>query len=95
MYVHNAGQQPGYFSDLLIAGDFLTLQLERHPDVSKESLGWQVNQCIVASNTWRGVLNIIRDLISVFDIVNMSTAMHRMAKLFKYSKVGLFLLNTC
>ena len=82
-----AGQQPGFFSDLLIAGGFITLDLERHAQTSKESLGVQINQCIVSCKSWQGILNIVRDLAPAMDAVNVATAIHRMAKLFKYSKV--------
>ena len=85
--VCTAGQQPGFFSDLLIAGEFITPDLERHAQTSKESLGVQVNQCIVSCKSWQGVLNVVRDLAPVMDAVNVSTAIHRMAKLFKHSKV--------
>ena len=83
-----AGQQPGFFSDLLIAGDFLTPTLKRHADISKSSLGLQINQCIVACKSWPAILNVVRDLAPVFGGVNVSTAIHRIAKLFKSSKVG-------
>ena len=83
-----AGQKPGYFSDLLIAGGFITPQLEKHPDTSDKSLGVQVNQCIMATTSWQGLLNLVRDLGPVFDSVNVSSAIHRLAKLFKYSRVG-------
>ena len=83
-----AGQKPGYFSDLLIAGGFITPQLEKHPDMSDKSLGLQVNQCIMAITSWQGILNLVRDLGPVFDSVNVSSAIHRLAKLFKYSRVG-------
>ena len=82
-----AGQQPGFFSHLLIASGYITPDLQRHAQTSKESLGVQVNQCIVACKSWQGILNVVRDLAPVMDAVNVSTAIHRMAKLFKYSKV--------
>ena len=85
--VCSAGEQPGYFSDLLIAGGFITPELERRAQTSKESLGVQINQCIVACKSWQGILNVVRDTVPVMDAVNVSTAVHRMAKLFKYSKV--------
>lgn len=82
-----AGEQPGYFSNLLIAGGFITPELERHAQTSETSLGVQINQCIVSCKSWQGILNVVRDTIHVMDAVNVSTAIHRMAKLFKYSKV--------
>lgn len=85
--VCTAGQQPGFFADLLIAGGFITPQLERHAETSKESLGVQVNQCVVSCKSWQGILDVVRDLAPVMDPVNVATAIHRMAKLFKYSKV--------
>lgn len=82
-----AGQKPGYFSDLLIAGGFITPQLEKHPDMSEKALGVQVNQCIMATTSWQGILNLVRDLGPVFDSVNVSSSIHRLAKLFKHSRV--------
>lgn len=83
-----AGEQPGYFSDLLIAGGFISPKPERHANTSKESLVVQINQCIVVCKSWQGILNVVRDVVPVMDAVNVATAFHRMAKLFKYSKVG-------
>lgn len=82
-----AGEQPGYFADLLIAGHFITPELQRCAGTSKESLGVQINQCIVACKSWQGILNVVRDTVPVMDAVNVATAIHRMAKFFKYSKV--------
>lgn len=58
-------------------------------DVPMEAVGLQVNQCIVRSETAQGVLNIVRDLLPVFDRVNIATSMHRLAKLVKDNKVSM------
>ena len=85
----HAGEQAGYFLELLIQGGFLTADLDRVMDVPMEAVGLQVNQCIVRSETAQGVLNIVRDLLPVFDRVNIATSMHRLAKLVKDNKVSM------
>lgn len=80
------GQKPGYYTDLLVAAGFLTPQLEKHPETSAHALGLQINRCLMATKSWHGILNIGRDLSHVFDSVNVSSAIHRIAKLIKYSR---------
>lgn len=89
-----AGQKPGYYTDLLVAAGFLTPQLEKHPETSAHALGLQINRCLMATKSWHGILNIGRDLSHVFDSVNVSSAIHRIAKLIKYSRVGCCTANT-
>lgn len=84
-----AGQSPGYFVDLLVRERFMTSRMERHPDCPQQALALAVNQCIVRCHTVHGVLNVVRDLLPTFDLVNTSTAMHRTARTSKLGKVSL------
>lgn len=84
-----AGHSPGYFVDLLVRERFMTSRMERHPDCPQQALALAVNQCIVRCHTVHGVLNVVRDLLPTFDLVNTSTAMHRTARTSKLGKVSL------
>ncbi len=82
-----AGENGGYFVKTLVDAGLISPDVQRQPDCPEEALGLAVNQCIVRSSTVRGVFNVIRDLLPVFDTVNTATSMHRIAKTGKYDKV--------
>ena len=82
-----AGETVGYFVQTLVGAGLICPDVRRQPDCPEEALGLAVNQCIVRSSTVRGVFNVIRDLLPVFDTVNTATSMHRVAKTGKYDKV--------
>lgn len=82
-----AGETGGYFVQTLVDAGLISPDVQRQPDCPEEALGLAVNHCIVRSSTVRGVFNVIRDLLPVFDTVNTATSMHRIAKTAKYDKV--------
>ena len=97
-----AGETGGYFVQTLVDAGLISPDVQRQPDCPEEALGLAVNHCIVRSSTVRGVFNVIRDLLPVFDTVNTATSMHRIAKTAKYDKVRqgrpritAFLLRSC
>ena len=96
-----AGETGGYFVQTLVDAGLISHDVQRQPDCPEEALGLAVNHCIVRSSKVRGVFNVIRDLLPVFDTVNTATSMHRIAKTAKYDKVRLvashhcFLLRSC
>lgn len=71
----------------LVDAGLISPDVQCQPDCPQEALGLAVNHCIVRSSTVRGVFNVIRDLLPVFDTVNTATCMHRIAKTAKYDKV--------
>ncbi|KAA6419711.1 MAG: hypothetical protein FRX49_10435 [Trebouxia sp. A1-2] len=82
------GETVGYFVQTLVGAGLICPDVRRQPDCPEEALGLAVNQCIVRSSTVRGVFNVIRDLLPVFDTVNTATSMHRVAKTGKYDKTS-------
>ncbi|KAL0022739.1 hypothetical protein WJX77_009701 [Trebouxia sp. C0004] len=82
------GETRGYFVQMLVDAGLISPDVQRQPDCPEEALGLAVNHCIVRSSTVRGVFNVIRDLLPVFDTVNTATSMHRIAKTGKYDKTS-------
>ncbi|KAL0053862.1 hypothetical protein WJX82_000155 [Trebouxia sp. C0006] len=82
------GETGGYFVQTLVDAGLISPDVQRQPDCPEEALGLAVNHCIVRSSTVRGVFNVIRDLLPVFDTVNTATSMHRIAKTAKYDKTS-------
>lgn len=47
-----------------------------------------VNAVLTGASTWRMVLQVVRDLHPLFDAINVSTALHRLAR-FARTQVGI------
>lgn len=50
--------------------------------------GYLVNRLLSQISDWRTVFTVLRDLEPLFDHINISTAMHRLAKVSYKNKVG-------
>jgi hypothetical protein len=50
--------------------------------------GYLVNRLLSQISDWRTVFTVLRDLEPLFDHINISTAMHRLAKVSYRSKVA-------
>ncbi|KFM25999.1 hypothetical protein F751_3637 [Auxenochlorella protothecoides] len=82
---------PGHFMRKLQQGLFLDENREVTPLgkvqllIGRSYLNYSINWLLVKSRRWQTVLGILRDTLQLCDAVNLSTAMHKLGKLFRHN----------
>ncbi|KAL6777066.1 hypothetical protein ACKKBF_B20085 [Auxenochlorella protothecoides x Auxenochlorella symbiontica] len=87
----NQAMVPGHFMRKLQQGLFLDENREVTPLgkvqllIGRSYLNYSINWLLVKSRRWQTVLGILRDTLQLCDAVNLSTAMHKLGKLFRHN----------